>query len=51
MGKLEVQICATLENLTNLHLTESDNWHFKTKCTQCHEEESNVIYFNLVETQ
>ena len=51
MVKLEVQICATLENLTNLHLTESDDWHFKIKCTQCNEVAENIIYFNLVETQ
>ena len=40
-----------MENLTNLHLTEQDDWHFKIKCTQCNETAENVIYFNLVETQ
>ena len=49
MVKLEVQVNATLENLSNLHLTEEDDWHFKVKCTQCGEEAENVIYFNLVE--
>ena len=49
MVKLEIQICATLENLTDLHLAESDDWHFKVKCTNCNEEFENVIYFNFVE--
>ncbi len=39
-----------LENVTDLHLEDSDDWHFKTKCTHCNEEAENVIYFNLVET-
>ena len=33
----------------DLHLEESDDWHFKTKCTNCNEVAENVIYFNLVE--
>ena len=49
MVKLEVHICATLENLVNLRLHEDDDWHFKTKCTKCNEVAENVIYFNLVE--
>ena len=44
-----MQVCATLENLTNLHLSESDDWHFKVKCTQCNETSENFVYFNLVE--
>ena len=51
MGKLEVQISATLENITNLHLLESDDWNFKIRCTKCNEEAENVIYFNLVEKE
>ena len=49
MVKLEVQICCTLENVQNLRLEDSDDWHFKVKCTSCNEEHENVIYFNLVE--
>ena len=49
MVRLEVQVCATLENLKELRMEESDDWHFKTKCTHCNEEQDNVIYFNLVE--
>ena len=49
MVKLEVQICATLENLTMLSLGAGDDWHFKTKCTHCNENAENVIYFNCVE--
>ena len=51
MVKLEVQVCATLENLSNLRLNEDDEWNFKVKCSQCNEEFPNVIYFNLVEKQ
>ena len=39
----------TLENLLELRLEESDDWYFKTKCTQCNEVNENVIHFNLVE--
>ena len=37
--------------MTDLHLSESDDWHFKVKCTNCNEEFENVIYFNFVEKQ
>ncbi|TNV75311.1 hypothetical protein FGO68_gene5806 [Halteria grandinella] len=49
MGILDLQICATLENLTRLHLPPSDNWHFSIKCTHCNEPHPNVVYFNLQE--
>ena len=49
MVRLEVQICARLENLTNLHLKEADDWHFRTKCTHCNAEAENVIYFDFLE--
>ena len=49
MVKLEVQVCATLENLTDLRLNEDDDWNFKMKCTNCNEEYENVMFFNLVE--
>ena len=49
MGILELQFCATLENLTSLQLPPSDDWHFRLKCTNCQEEHPNLIYFNLIE--
>ena len=33
MAKLDIQIKATLENITNLRKDEDDEWYFKTKCT------------------
>ncbi len=49
MGLLDLQFCATLENLTHLKLPEHENWHFKIKCSNCNEEHQNLIYFNLQE--
>ena len=49
MVRLEVQLCMTLENIKEIRLEESDDWHFKTKCTQCNELHENVIHFNLIE--
>jgi hypothetical protein len=47
MGLLDLQFCATLENLADLKLPEHENWHFKIKCANCNEEHPNLIYFNL----
>ena len=49
MGLLELQFCATLENVTKLHLPPTEDYHFKVRCTHCSEEHANPIYFNLVE--
>ena len=49
MVKLDIQVKATLENVNDLRKDEDDEWHFKTKCTQCNEESSDFIYFNMVE--
>ena len=49
MGILELQVCATLDNLSRLHLPVSENWHFNVKCTHCNELHPNTIYFNLTE--
>ena len=51
MVRLELRICARLENITNLHLQESDDWHFKTKCTHCNNEADHVIYFDCIGLQ
>ena len=49
MVKLDIQIKCQLENITNLRKDEDDDWHFRTKCTQCNEESNDLIYFNMVE--
>ena len=49
MVKLEVHICATLENINDLHLTDEDDWNFRVKCTNCDQDFENTIYFNLVD--
>ena len=51
MGKVDLQIKATLENLAAIKQPEDADWHFKIKCTNCQFEFENVIYFNLVERQ
>ena len=51
MGLFELQFCATLENVTNLHLPPTDDYHFKVRCTNCHEEHPNPIYFTLAEVK
>ena len=47
--RLDVQIKAQLENVSQLHLELADDWYFKTKCTACNEEHENVIFFNLLD--
>ncbi|CDW71123.1 UNKNOWN [Stylonychia lemnae] len=49
MGILEIQFFATLENLQDLTLPLSEDWHFVVKCTHCNEQHPNTIYFNLQE--
>lgn len=49
MGKLDLQIKATLENLRAIKQSEDADWQFKVKCSNCQEVNENVIYFNLVE--
>eukprot|EP00806_Schmidingerella_arcuata_P003851 Macronucleus_4492.p1 GENE.Macronucleus_4492~~Macronucleus_4492.p1 ORF type:complete len:168 (+),score=33.81 Macronucleus_4492:1-504(+) len=49
MGRLSLQIRATLENLAGIKITPDSDWNFKVKCTNCQELSDNVIYFNLVE--
>eukprot|EP00347_Sterkiella_histriomuscorum_P007398 403349077 len=49
MGIFEVQFKAQLENISNLQLPPSEDWHFNVKCTHCNEQHPNTIYFNLQE--
>ena len=45
MVKLTLQIRAALENIKNLSLPTSAEWHFKTECGNCHEMSPNTIFF------
>lgn len=45
MVKLTLQIKATLENLKNLTLPTSAEWHFKIECGTCHEQSPNPVWF------
>ena len=51
MGRIELQIKAQLENLEWIEIPDSQDWHFKVRCSSCKEMHENVIYFNLVEKQ
>ena len=49
MVKLDLQVRARLENLSEISLQPDDDWFFKTKCANCHEEHPNNIHFKLVD--
>ena len=49
MGRISLQIKATLENIAGLKITAEADWNFKVKCTNCQTENENIIYFNLAD--
>ena len=51
MVKIELQLKATLENLTNLKADGEDfRWYLKVKCLNCGEESKSYVYLTLEET-
>ncbi|XP_054714998.1 CXXC motif containing zinc binding protein-like [Uloborus diversus] len=51
MGKLGLQIKATLENITDLEAYDSDfRWYLKWKCMNCGEQSEKWQYITLAET-
>ena len=60
MGIFEVQICAQLENVTEVNLPPDEDWHFvvvfssvnacfvQLECSHCREQ-SEEVYFNLLD--
>ena len=51
MGRIDLQLKMTLENIAAVKQPAEADWRFKVKCTSCGEIGDNIIYFNLVEKQ
>ena len=49
MGRFNLQVKATLENVAAITKPAEADWHFKVKCSVCHLVNENIIYFNLVD--
>ena len=51
MVKLDLQVAARLENLSEISLHPDEDWYFTTKCGKCGEINPNKIHFKLVDLQ
>ncbi|CAO2590729.1 CXXC motif containing zinc binding protein [Lemmus lemmus] len=51
MGKITLQLKATLENVTNLRPVGEDfRWYLKVKCGNCGEISENLQYIQLIDS-
>merc|ERR1712193_586916 len=51
MVKIELQLKATLENVTSLRAEGEDfRWYLKVKCLNCGEESKSFVYLTLEES-
>ena len=51
MGKIDLQVKANLENVTEVFALPDDDWYFEVSCSKCGEVHDKKIYFNLTQVQ